>query len=492
MSLWQNIPFVCILLPLASAALVSVLKGKWCRAAAGLVLLAEAALSVYFTVRMAAYGQSYAYMMGHYPAPWGNEIRAGLLEAVVSAGFSAVALMSFFAALPALKRDVEEGRHSLYMALLMLLTAALQAQVFTNDLFTAYVFVEIMTITAAALIAAGRGGRRLLSSARYMIMNLIGSALFLLGIILLYDLTGHLLMPDIQRAVAGLAERGAYELPLTVVVALLTAGLAVKCGLFPFHTWVPDAYSAATPLSQALLSSLVSKAYIFLICKIFCRVIGPRVIAMTGVDNMLLLFGAAGMVLGSVIAVRQEDAGRMVAYSSVAQIGYICAGIALGTQAGMTAAVFHMLSHAAAKSLLFLSLRGLRDVSGSTKRSRLVGAARRHPLMGLAFTLGALSMVGLPLTGGLPAKLNLGLAAAAVGGWRMWALFAALILSAALNAVYFLGTLVELWRPSAEGAAPLKVREALPIGALMALNIAAALFASPLTRAIRLGLSQFG
>ena len=148
------------------------------------------------------------------------------------------------------------------------------AQVYTNDAFTAYVVVEIMTISACSLIDARTKGRTLVAATRYMIMNLLGAVLFLLGIILLYDLTGHLLMSNMKEAVAELHATGEYTLPLTVVVALISIGLSIKSALFPFHTWVPDAYGYTTPASSAILSSLVSKGYIFLLIKIMYRVIG--------------------------------------------------------------------------------------------------------------------------------------------------------------------------------------------------------------------------
>lgn len=175
------------------------------------------------------------------------------------------------------------------------------AQVYTNDIFTAYVFLEIMTIAACSLITARTKGRTLVAATRYMILNLIGSGLFLLGIILLYDLTGHLLMSNIQQAVAALHQTGEYTLPLTVVVALMTIGLSIKSALFPFHSWVPDAYSYSTPTSAAVLSSLVSKGYIFLLIKIMYRAIGLETIASTRIDDVLFVFGLVGMVMGSLL-----------------------------------------------------------------------------------------------------------------------------------------------------------------------------------------------
>ena len=499
MELWQSIPFACILLPLGSAALTSVLKPGFARRWTFLVLAVVTALSAAFTVLMASYGASYTYMMGHYPAPWGNEIRAGLLEAVTATFFSLVMVLSLMGGVKKIDDHILHDKQSLYYVMLLLLTAALMAQVYTNDIFTAYVFVEIMTIAACALISARTKGRTLVAATRYMVMNLLGSGLFLLGIILLYDLTGHLLMSNIRQAVTALAESGQYQMPLTVVVALITIGLGIKSALFPFHTWVPDAYGYTTPTSSAILSSLVSKGYIFLLIKIMYRVIGLDVIATTGIDNVLFVFALVGMVMGSVSAIRQSDIRRMIAFSSVAQIGYIYMGIGLGTDAGMMAAVFHIFSHAVCKAMLFLAAGGLADASGNSKQFRaLRGSGFRSPIAGVAFTIGALSMVGFPFLGGFTSKLNFAMAAMQVDSGRMMLVLITLAISTWLNTIYFLKTVITLYRKPVEGMEyPVeKGRRGFCFNASLVCfslaTIALGLFSQNLIEAITTGLSMFG
>ena len=365
--LWHSIPYLCILLPLGSAAVTSVLKPRWARYWTMFALLVVTSLSGVISAIFASGAESYTYMMGHFPAPWGNEISAGQLEAVTALFFSLIMLLSLLGGLKKIDEHIDQNKVSLYYVVLLLLTAALMAQVYTNDIFTAYVFLEIMTLAACALIAIRKRGRTLVAATRYMIMNLIGSGLFLLGIILLYDLTGHLLMSNMKEAVAALAKSGQYQVPLTVVVALISIGLSIKSALFPFHTWVPDAYAYSTPTSAAVLSSLVSKGYIFLLMKIMYRVIGLDVIVSTGIQDVLFVFALVGMVMGSISAIRQTDIRRMIAFSSVAQIGYVFMGIGLGTDEGMMAATFHIFSHAVCKSMLFLAAGGLADASNNSK-----------------------------------------------------------------------------------------------------------------------------
>ena len=482
MALWQSIPFACILLPLGSAAMTSVLKGKFARRWVFIVLTVVTALSACFTYFIWGYGESYTYMMGHFPAPWGNEIRGGLLEGITALFFSLIM----------------HDKHSLYYVMILLLTAALMAQVYTNDAFTAYVFVEIMTISACSLIDARTKGRTLVAATRYMIMNLLGSGLFLLGIILLYDLTGHLLMSNMKEAVAELHATGEYTLPLTVVVALISIGLSIKSALFPFHTWVPDAYGYTTPASSAILSSLVSKGYIFLLIKIMYRVIGLDVIIATGIHNVLFIFGLVGMIMGSISAIRQNDIRRMIAFSSVAQIGYIYMGIGMGTEAGMLAAVFHIFSHAVCKAMLFLAAGGLADASGNSKHFRdLRGSGFRSPIAGVAFTVGALSMVGFPFLGGFISKLNFGTAAMELGDVKTMLVLVALAISTWLNTVYFLRTVITLYRPALPGSNyPVEKGRrgfcfSLSCVAFAAVNVALGILSQPIVSAIRMGLDMF-
>ncbi len=453
LQLWQSIPFACIILPLGCAAVTSVMKPRLARIWAASIISIVTALSAIITVIFLGGAEHYTYMMGHYPAPWGNEIRAGLLEALTAFVFALVMLLSLLGGMKKLDEHLAPQNQSLYCVVLLLMTAALMAQVYTNDIFTAYVFLEIMTLAACALIAVRKRGRTLVAATKYMIMNLIGSGLFLLGIILLYDISGHLLMEPIGDAVENLAVTGEYRQPLIAVIALITIGLSIKSALFPFHTWVPDAYGYSTPTSQCVLSSLVSKGYIFLLMKIMYRVIGLDVMVASGMTDVLFAFGLVGMVMGSLSAIRQNDVRRMIAFSSVAQIGYIYMGMGLGTDDGMMAAMFHLISHTLCKSMLFLAAGGLADASGNSKIFRdLRGAGYRSPIAGVAFTIGALSMVGFPFLGGFVAKFNFALAAMEAGSIHALLVLIVLAISTSLNTVYFLRTVITLYRKPLETA----------------------------------------
>ncbi len=404
---------------------------------AGMTLLECVGMGI--LLRYTAEGNiSFVFAMGETGAPFGNELRAGSTEALIGLAFSLVLLLSVTGGDSSLKEDVAGKRLNLYGAMIGLLTAAMAAIVFTNDLFTAYVFIEISTLSSCALISATNRGKALFSSARYMVMNLLGSGLFLLGLSMLYALTGQLLFPQLGTAVRNLMASGSYPVPMYLSFLLMTMGLCIKSALYPFHTWLPDAYSNSTAVSGALLSSLVSKMYIFLMIKIALRAALEEAFILR-IGDILFVYAAIGTVIGSVHAIRQHRLSRMIAYSSVAQIACVYLGISIGGTEGITAALFYILAHSAAKSTLFLTAHKLRQVSGGADGLEdLRGAANRNHLAGLAFLTGACSLTGIPGLGGFAAKLYLAQAGIARGGWRMSVLLGLLALSTVLNVAYML------------------------------------------------------
>lgn len=450
MELVRNVPLFCIMLSMFSGILSSVLPGKAARRLNAAMVTAVTILSAWLLQYLLASGiDSYTYMMGHFPAPWGNELRVGVLEAGMALFFSIIMLLSLLGGRKKLFDEVEVSKHNIYYILCNLLLSSLLALVYTNDLFTAYVFVEINTIAACGLIMIRQNGRCIEAAVRYMIMSLLGSGLLLLGICMIYDLTGHLLMENIQQQVGAIMAAGTYRVPMMITIGIITVGLAIKSALFPFHSWVPDAYGYSTVSSGAILSSLVSKGYIFLLFKIFYRVIGAEHIAGSHILNLLFLFGLCGMIFGSVSAIWEKDIRRMIAFSSVAQIGYIYMGLGLGTEAGLIAAVFHILAHGATKSLLFISAIGLTDVSGGSRSFfELTGAAYRNKMAGVGFLVVSLSMVGIPMFSGFVSKLLFAEAAVLVPNWKLFPTLIVLAISTVLNAIYFLKTAVRIYTPA--------------------------------------------
>ncbi|MCM1188629.1 MAG: sodium:proton antiporter [bacterium] len=504
----QNLPFISILLSMFSGPLSSVLNGKWAKRVNLLVISAVGLMSGAVLVYTAGRGEPFVYRMGHFSAPWGNEIRVGVLEALMAVFFCAVMLLCMISGAAEREREIEEGKQNLYYIMVNLLLCSLLALIYTNDLFTAYVFVEINTISACGLIMIKQNGRTIEAATRYMIMSLLGSGLLLLGICFLYDLTGHLLMSNIREQVQLLADSGQYHVPLIVALGLMSVGLAIKSALYPFHAWLPDAYGYSTLSSASILSSLVSKGYILLLVKIFYRVIGFEVVYESKVVHVLFVFGIIGMIMGSVSAIHEKDIRRMIAFSSVAQIGYIYMGFGLGTQISVVASVYHILSHGATKALLFTAASGITDASGGSRQFRdLTGAGYRNKLAGVAFTVGSLSMVGIPMFSGFISKILF--AQAAMGhAHKMLPTLIALAISTILNAVYFMKTVIRIYTPvpktpdaeinvlpATEGRSVPLTEQPLKSAALIlfiVLNLILGLNSQPIVGLIETGLGMFG
>lgn len=496
----RNFPFISIVLSLFSGPLSSILNGKWARRVNYFVLIVLGAMQAAVLTYVLKTGEAFVYTMGHFPAPWGNEIRAGVLEAFMALFFCAIMFLCMIGGVKEREVEIEEGKQNLYYIMTNLLLCSLLALIYTNDLFTAYVFVEINTISACGLIMIKQNGRTIEAATRYMIMSLLGSGLFLLGICFLYDLTGHLLMSNIKEAVANIVATGQYQNPLMVAICLMSVGLAIKSALFPFHTWLPDAYGYSTVSSAAILSSLVSKGYIFLLVKIFYRVIGFEFIAGSKIINILFVFGIAGMIMGSVGAIMENNIRRMIAYSSVAQIGYIYMGFGLGTTEGMIASIYHIFSHAATKSLLFIAGSGITDCSDQNVNfKKLDGAGYRNKLAGVAFTVGSLSMVGVPMFSGFISKMFF--SQAAIGhDVKLLPTLIALAISTILNAVYFMKTVIRIYIPvkdtvGRENYRNIKIWEdplkSAALILLIILNFILGLNSEPIIRFIESGLNMF-
>ncbi len=578
MSFIQNLPFFSIMLAMFTGVVCSMLRGKKAKYVCMTSVLLITAMSVLVLYYVYSTGTSFVYWMGHFPAPWGNELRAGVTEALTACVFSVIVFLSLLGGSRYTEEIKEQKQNYLYL-LTSLLLGALLALIYTNDIFTAYVFIEINTIAACGLIMIRHTGRAVASAIQYMVMSLLGSGLVLIGITLLYTLTGHLLMSNIKETIVVLVADGTYTVPLIAVIGLITVGLAIKSGLYPFHLWIPDAYSNSVPTSSALLSGLASKGYIFLLIKIYYRVLGIDLIISSRVLNVVFICGIIAMIMGSVHALMEGDIRRMSAYSSVSHIGYIFMCIGMGSELGMTAAVFHLYTHAITKAMLFLSVAGIADVSGlrvgetihlqnaeglvailkkhsdgkemnrtrirqKTKRRRtgsrqelllesievsgitevfdnnlqeikhhpdviirkpysdsnrfddIRGAGYRNWTAGIGYSIGALSIVGVPLFAGFASKIFIASSTLELSG-KMWPILLALAASTILMVMYFLRMLVQLYLPTDRDRMyqkSWKQQKSLTVSVslFIAVNLAFGLFSGIFLSMLDMGMQMFG
>lgn len=447
----RNIPFFSIMISMfAGIVTVPVRKGRAAWWIAVITEISVLVMSAVLLVNIISSGETITFAMGHFPAPWGNEIRAGVIEAMMACLFSCVMLFSVLGGERDLFNDILPQKQNIYYITYDELFGAMLALIYTNDIFTAYVFIEISMLAASAIIMAKDSGRSLIATLRYLIMMLLGSGLFLLGIIILYAITGHLLMPDLGRSVQSIIEGSTYMRPLMCVIALVCVGLAVKSAVFPFHTMLPGAHSVATTTSSAVLSGLVLKAYIFLLIKCICRIFSVELMVRAGFTHVALVMGMVGTIFCSVFALRESDIKRMIAYSSSAQIGYIFIGIGLAGTGGLVAAVMHIIVHALTKSMMFICAGNMAAACGhTTEIRRLRGVAYANRTAAVGFTVSALSMIGIPLFPGFASKIYL--ATAAYGSTGMFILvLCVLLVSMVLNAMYFVPAIIAIWSKPTE------------------------------------------
>ena len=496
-----NAPLFCIVASLLCAVTCSVLVSHAAEKLCWALLTAVLAANITLLLHQISTGEVVTFKMGHFPAPWGNELRFGVIEPLIASILGLVLLLTAVGGRMHYFAQAQTGHRSIYFTMLCLLQASMMSLLFTNDIFTGYVFIEITTIATCAVLVSRNTPKSIAAGVRYMIFSLIGSGMFLLGVILLYDITGHLLLPNLRESINTIWQTGNYHLPLTAAISLTTVGLAIKSGLFPFHFWMADTYGSASPGAAGVMSGVVSKLYIFFLIKlIFCG-FGRGVYYDSGAQNVLFVFGALGALVGSISAIHQEDINRMTAYSSAAQIGYIYMALGISPDAGVTAALFQLIAHAITKPPLFLSLARLRDVSDNSPYfTDLQGSAHRDRLAGLCFSVGAMSMVGLPTLTGFIVKLQI--AGAGVGaGIKALPTLLTLALSTVLNTVYFLRTMLRIYTPSAERPADPAAPWWSPKGgrmsatvsylAFIALNFGFGLCSQPVLALLRQGIAQF-
>ncbi len=372
-------------------------------------------------------------------------------------------------------RDVEHEIHPKqllgYYCLVFLLVFSMIGITLTNDLFNLYVFMEILSLTSCGIISIKRNKENLLASFRYLMLGTIGSISVLLGIALIYMVTGELNMTAIYQSIDTVWEL--YPRNLLLALGFMIVGFGIKAAIFPLHSWLPDAHSNAPSPSSALLSGLVVKVYIFAIIKLLFRTMNEGIIVDTiGLNEYLLYFAAVGMIMGSVFAIGQTDIKRMLAYSSVAQLGYIVLGLSLATTEGLSAAFFHVISHALMKSALFLSAGAIIYKTEKRKISNLSGIGYEMPITMVVFSIAALGMIGIPGISGFMSKWYLALAVLESG--KPWFLLV-ILLSSFLNAVYYLPIIVSAFLKPREDGSEEMTRDGIPRTMTMPMMIIAGL-----------------
>jgi len=424
-----HLPILIVVCPMIAALVVPLVGRVSARLAHGITVVAPAVALVcaVMALRVALDSGPWHYYLGGWAPPWGIEYVVDPLGGGMAVLVALLATLVAIYAGPHL-RALSPRRAAVFNSLFLLLTSGLLGITLTGDLFNLYVFFEISSLAAYALLASG-GERAIVATFRYLLIGTIAASFYLLGIGYLYALTGTVNMADLAMR---LPQAGGGS-AMTVGVVLIVVGLAIKMAVFPLHGWMPDAYTYAPPPVTMFIAAVMSKVSAYALLRVLFFVL-PRTGAVETALSVLSWVAAGGVLAGSVLALAQTDVRRMLAYSSVGQMGYVVLGLSIGNAAALTGALLHIMGHAVAKASLFGAVASLPRDTVQADIAGFAGASRRAPLTMAAFTLAALSLVGMPPTAGFFSKWYLLRGAIEADAW----LFAAVLLvSSLLSAVYF-------------------------------------------------------
>jgi len=429
----EQLPVLIVVTPLILSFVVNVVglwNKKFCYP---MVLLALSACLVFsggILDVVITQGKPIHYYLGGWKPPWGIAYFIDHLSAYMAVIIAAIALIVAIYSKRSVEQEIPENKiPQLYTLFLLNITGLLGITV-TGDLFNLYVLLEITSFSAYALIAIGEKGA-LIASFRYVVMGTIGACFYLLGVSFIYIMTGSLNMADVSQILPHLYQSKVVLMAFTFLII----GIAIKMALYPLHAWLPDAYTHAPSAISALIAPTMTKVGCYVLIRIMFYVFEPHFsIELIPITTILGWIAVIAMIVGSLYAIAQNDLKRMLAYSTVAQIGYIVMGIALANKAGLTGSLLHILNEASTKGCLFLVAGAIMYKMRMRNINQLKHLFWKMPFTMIAFTIAALSMIGIPPTCGFFSKLYLLLGAIDA---KQWVFVAALLISTILCVVYF-------------------------------------------------------
>lgn len=455
-----HLPVLATALPLSAALILPLLSRRVAVSFSGListVILGVCTIAAVISLGHVARGEVVRYTFGGWPSSIGVEFVVNYFTAPFALVVTVVALLVTVYAVREAGNDVHHGVTGGYFSLILINVVAMLGMVYTNDLFNMYVFMEMLSIASCAIVTITGKRENLYAGLKYLIIGTVGSITILLGIAVLYMVSGSLNMSVNGDMISLLWVR--YPLNVRTAIVLILTGFGIKAAVFPMHTWLPDAHSVAPAPSSAILSALVVKAYLIGALKILFVVFGTEMLLWTVVPEVLLWVGLAAMIAGSSLALGQRKVKRILAYSTVAHLGYIVLGFSLVSRSGLTVSLFHIISHALMKTGLFLSVGAVMHRTGNQFVDDYAGVGYRMPLTMMVFSVSALGMIGIPGTNGFVSKWYLILAAAEAG--RMVVL-PVILVSSFLNALYYVPIITRAFMQRSTADDHIMRRDGLP------------------------------
>ncbi len=429
----EHLPILVVMVPLIAAYLMPAL-GLWRKGLCHPLATASTFISFCISLVLTKYVMTYgtiSYHLGGWEPPWGIELVVDYFSAFMCVTITFISLLAVIYSKNYVDKELPKGKTTSYYTLLMLLIGGMLGVVVTGDMFNLFIFTEIMSVAAYALVAISKKKESFIASYKYLLLGAIGTSFILLGTGYLYIITGTLNMADLSIRLQ--PWYGSYV--VLAALAFFMVGFGIKTALFPLHTWLPDAHSIAPSPISVILSALVIKVGAYSIIRVSFTIFQPEFVTeVMPIMSVLTWVAAAAILIGSLFAISQTDIKRMLAYSSVAHIGYVILGVGLATEMGTTGGILHIFNHAMAKGALFFCAGAIIYKTGLRNIHDLAGLGDKMPITAAAFALAAVSMIGLPPTAGFFSKFYLCLGALEAGAWT----FAIVILLASfLTAVFY-------------------------------------------------------
>ena len=433
----HHLPVLLVVVPLVAAPIAALLNRprlSWGVAVAATLWALYAALEL-LSQTMAT--GAIHYELGGWAAPYGIEYVVDPANAWVVVIVALIGALVTPYARKSVEQEITEDRIPLFYAAFILCLTGLLGIAVTGDVFNVFVFLEISSLSAYALIALGNDRRALTASFQYLIMGSVGATFIVIGIGLMYVMTGTLNMADLADRLPEVAS----SRTIPVAFTFLTVGITLKLALFPLHLWLPNAYTYAPSAVTAFIASTATKVAVYLLLRFFFTIFGATFsFDVMQLDRILMPLALIAIVAMSLVAIYQENVKRLLAYSSVAQIGYMVLGISFASVLGLTAGILHLFNHALMKGALFMSMGCVMYRVGSVRLERMNGLGRAMPWTMAAFVVGGLSLIGVPLTVGFVSKWYLVQAALEQGMWPV----AGVVLLGSLLALMYVWKVVEV------------------------------------------------
>ncbi len=465
----QHLPALQVILPLLAAPTCLLLRRAglaWLFAT--VVGFATFAIAILLLRQVLSQGDI-AYAMGGWSAPWGIQYYVDPVSALVLLIVSGISAVVLPYAARSVAQEIPSERRCVFYTLFLLCLAGMLGIAITGDAFNLFVFLEISSLSSYALISMGQDRRALTSSYQYLIMGTIGATFILIGVGLLYVMTGTLNMQDLAQRLPAVATTRTIH----TAFAFLVVGLSLKLALFPLHLWLPNAYTFAPSVVTTFLAATATKVALYALLRFVFTIFGAEYAFNTmPLGPTLLLLALLGLFVASAVAIFQENIKRILAYSSVAQIGYMILGISFATVTGVSAGILHLFNHALMKGALFMAVGAIFLRTGSMQLQHLAGIGRRMPWTMAAVVIGGLSLIGVPLTVGFISKWYLIQAALERGWWPV----AVLVLIGSLLALVYVWRILEAAYFDAPAKPDAHIKEAplsllIPTWALVLANI---------------------